>query len=41
MVVGRTLTITDRGSFFTPFGCESKINNTLMEQRLKALSENL
>ena len=30
MVVGSTLTITDRGSFFTPFGCESEIKNTLI-----------
>ena len=41
MVVGCTLTITDRGSFFTPFGCESEIKNTLIEQHFKVFSENL
>ena len=41
MVVGSTLTITDRGSFFTPFGCESEIKNTLIEQDFKVFSENL
>ena len=41
MVVGSTLTITDRGSFFTPFGCESEIKNTLIEQHFKVFSENL
>ena len=41
MVVGSTLTITDRGSFFTPFGCEREIKNTLIEQHFKVFSENL
>jgi len=29
LVVGRTLTITDWGSFFTPFGCELERQNML------------
>ena len=41
MVVGRALTITDMGSFFTPFGCELEIQNMLEDERFKTFSENL